>query len=113
MAELAQMCPSDLEPYFKAHDLEWDERDTYIYLASYRYGIDILSYTLDNLMNGRKAKSKLQEQSLRAYAHEQEKANRPLTQEEIVEYTKEYFRQRQIDKMNFDLMQIEKNKLKG
>lgn len=107
------MCPSDLEPYYKAHDLELDEKDAYVHLASYRYGIDVLLYALDHFMNGKKAKTKVNEQSLRAYVHEQEEQNRPLTQEEIVEATKEYFRQRKIDKMNFDLAQIEKKKSGG
>ena len=107
------MCPADLEPYYKAHDLELDEKDTYICLASYRYGIDALNYAIDHILHGNKAKSKINSQSIREYMHEQEQANRPLTQEEIIKYTKEYFRQRQIDKINFDLMQKEKNKLRG
>ena len=107
------MCPADLEPYYKAHDIEMDEKDTYVYMATYRYGIDVLSYTLDHLLNGNKARTKINEQTIRAYVHEKEEAERLLTQEEIVEYTKEYFRQRQIDKLNFDLAQIEKQKAEG
>lgn len=107
------MCPADFEPYYKAHDIELDEKDSYIFMAAYRYGIDVLSYTLDHLLNGTKARTKINEQSIRAYVHEKEEAERPLTQEEIIEYTKEYFRQRKIDKLNFDLAQIEKQKSEG
>ena len=107
------MCPTDIEPYYKAHGLELDEKDNYIFLASYRYGVDVLQYTLDHMLHGNKAKSKPNEQSIRQYVHEQEEKNRPLTQEEIIEATKEYFRQRKIDKMNFDLMQLEKQKSGG
>lgn len=111
--EICWMCPSDLEPYFKAHEVEMDEKDTYVYLAAYRYGVDVLHYTLDHIFNGKKAKSKITEKSIRQEIHETEEANRPLTEEEIIEETKKYFRQRQIDKLNFDLMQIEKQKSGG
>ena len=105
VAELSMMCPSDLEPYYKAHDLELDEKDTYVYMSAYRYGVDILTYTLDHLFSGNKSKAKLNEQSIRAYIHEQERAQRPLTQNEIIEETKKFFMQRKIDKINFDRMQ--------
>lgn len=107
------MCPSDIEPYFKAHDIELDEKDTYTYMSVYKYGVDALFYTLDHILSGNKAKSKINEKSIRQEVHEQEEANRPLTQEEIIEATNEYFRQRKIDKLNFDLMQIEKQKSGG
>lgn len=107
------MCPSDFIPYYKANDLEWDIRDNYVFMAAYRYGIDALSYTLDHLLNGNKARTKLNEQTIRAVVHEKEEADRPLTQEEIIRYTEDYFRQRRIDKLNFDLAQKEKQKSEG
>lgn len=107
------MCPSDLEPYYKAHDLELDEKDTYVFLSAYKYGVEVLFYTLDHILNGSKAHSKLSEQSVRSAIHEKEEAEKPLTQEEIVEYTNEYFRQRKIDKLNFDLAQIHKQNSEG
>lgn len=111
--DLSWSCPSDLQPYFDAHEIELDEKDTYVHVAVYRYGVEALSYTIDHMLNGNKAKTKLNEQSLRAELHEKEKADRPLTQEEIKQYTNEYFRQRRIDKLNFDLAQIQKQKSEG
>lgn len=111
--EICWMCPSDIEPYFKAHDIELDEKDSYVYMSAYKYGVDALFYTLDHILHGKQAKSNLNEKSIRQLIREQEEANRPLTQEEIIEATNEYFRQRKIDKLNFDLMQIEKQKSGG
>ena len=107
------MCPADMQPYIDAHEIELDEKDMYVYLASCRYGIDVLSYTLDHAFNGNKARSKINEQSIRQLTHEQKEAERPLTQDEIIEATNEYFRQRRIEKLNFDLMQLEQKKSGG
>ena len=104
------MCPADMQPYIDAHEVELDEKDMYVYLASHRYGIEALAYTIDHALNGNKAKSKISDTSIREEAKAKQEAERPLTQEEIIEETKKYFRQRRIDKMNFDLMQLEKKK---
>lgn len=104
------MCPTDMQPYIDAHEVEMDEKDFYIHSASAVYGTDVIGYTLDHILNGNKAKSKVEKLSIRQKIQEQKEKNRPLTQDEIVEATKEYFRRRKIDKMNFDLAQIEKKR---
>ena len=104
------MCPTDMQPYIDAHKIEMDEKDAYIYVASYMYGANVLQYTLDRLLNGNKARTKICEQPIRKTMRDEEEANRPLTQEEIIEETKKYFMQRKIDKLNFDLAQMEKAK---
>ena len=90
-----------------------DEKDFYVHTASVAYGIDILGYTLDHILNGNKAKSKVEKLSIRQRVQEKQETLKPLTQDEIIEATKEYFRRRKIDKMNFDLAQIEKKRLEG
>lgn len=108
MNDIAWSCPSELDPYITAHGLELDEIDAYVHIASYRYGVEALNYAVDHILNGNKAKTKVNEQSIRGAVREQEESQKPLSQEEIVEATKLYFRQRKIDKMNFDLAKIQK-----
>lgn len=104
------MCPSDMQPYIKAHELELDEKDAYVHVSSWRYGVEVLSYTLDHLLNGSSAKSTVNEQSIRQQIHEKQEEDKPLTEEDIQRETELYFRQRRIDKLNFDLAQIQKSK---
>lgn len=104
------MCPTDMQPYIKAHEVELDEKDAYIHVASYRYGVEVLTFALDHMLNGNKAKSQINEQSIRQQIHEEHEEDKPLTQEEIQRATEEYFRQRRIDKLNFDLAQIQNSK---
>ena len=90
----------------KAHNVELDEKDTYVYLAAYRYGVDVLSYTLDHLLSDNKAKAKLNETSIRQQVEEAKEEDKPLTEEEIKAETEKYFRMRRIEKLNFDLQQM-------
>lgn len=103
------MCPTDMQPYIKAHELEQDEKDTYVHVAAYRYGVDVLTYSLDHILNGNKAKSTINEQSIRQQLHEKQEEDKPLTEEDIKRETELYFRQRRIEKLNFDLAQIQKS----
>ncbi len=113
--EICEMCPAEMQPYIDAHNIELDERDGYVYAATFRYGVNMLQYTLDHILNGNKARSEIDKETIRQTMKEQEEANKPLTQEEIIAETKAYFRQRKIDKLNFDLakLQEEKRKSKG
>lgn len=56
--DIDQSCPSDLEPYAKAHDKELEEQDYMQHMWWGNYGISALKTTLEHLFAGRKAKSK-------------------------------------------------------
>ena len=106
-------CPADLDPYMDAYNMEKIERDTYIWAAVGTYGRDMLSSTLDALLNGTKAKAKYTENALyeevKGRIEESQMSEEELHQKEL----KEWVRQKRIAKINFDLWKIEQEKLNG
>ncbi len=99
--------PSDLSPYTRAYKLALQEKDSYVWAVYGTYGKGALSSVLDSAFNGRKANSKYPEKPL---MDSEVTSETPDTEDERQKLLDEWVRQRKIDKMNFDLMQIRKKK---
>ena len=93
-------CPSELEPYAKAHSMERKEKESLVQAWVGSYGINAFVVALDKVMNGRKSTAKYTETTLIAKAEEE---NRPLTQEEIERQRAIFVEQLIMKKANFDL----------
>lgn len=93
-------CPSELEPYAKAHELEIKEKDSLMHMWIGSYGINAMVVALDKTLNGRKASLKYTDKPLISKIEEE---NRPLTQEEIERQRAIFVEQLKLKKANFDL----------
>lgn len=56
--DIDQSCPTDLEPYEKAHKKELVEQDNLQYLWWGKYGLSSLGVAIEHCLAGKKAKSK-------------------------------------------------------
>ena len=93
-------CPSDLEPYSKAHALERKEKDMLVHAWFGSYGINSLCVALDKMLNGKKSTSEYIKEPIITKIEEE---NKPLTQDEIERQREIYVERLKVRKANFDL----------
>lgn len=81
VSDIDGSCPSDLEPYAKAHKLEVMENDQMIHAICGNYIMSAVSVAIDHCFSGEKAKSKYIQEPLMSKEFE----NYGMTEEEIYE----------------------------
>lgn len=79
--DIDSSCPSELEPYAKAHKLEIKENDRMVHEICGSYIVSAVSVAIDHCFNGKKAKSEYIKEPLMSKAFE----NDGLTEAEIQE----------------------------
>lgn len=96
-------CPSDMEPYLKAHEEEIKEKD-YLAWLSNQYTLSAVSVAVEHCLAGRKAKSKYIEKPIMQEIIEKQVENSALlTEEEKKKQTEKLFVKLRIMGANFNL----------
>ena len=105
-------CPADLEPYARAYQLRLTDIDEYVWGSVGVYVRDVLTQVLDGVLNGKQATSTYTEKSIMSGVKEQMETEALTPEEQHQKLLDEWVRQKNIDKINFDLWKLEQEKNK-
>lgn len=93
-------CPSDLEPYARAHELELQENDRMMHAMCGNYILSAVSVAIEHCLAGRKAKSKYINKPILEHMKEQRKE---LSEEELQRQRELFVAKLEVMKANFEL----------
>lgn len=95
-------CPSDMEPYLKAHEEKLKEKDFLAWLFN-QYTLSAVSVAVEHCLAGKKARSKYIEKPIMQEITEKQIENKPLTEEEKKKQTEQLFMKLRIMGANFNI----------
>lgn len=97
--EIDEGCPSDFEPYEEAYRLSIRQSDESNWMLG-MYVNRAVAVAIEHCFNGKKAQSKYVEHP---FMKDFGKADKPLTEQDIIEQTKALFGKLELMKTNFEL----------